>query len=67
MNDGNQLLNCNLPTSARITVNKGAIGNLTATLNSNICRRSTGKNDREWETVSVVQFCDGCSRLNDSL
>lgn len=31
----------NLPTSAKITVNKGAAGNLTATLNSNICSRST--------------------------
>lgn len=32
----------NLPTSAKITVSKGAAGNLTATLNSNICSRSTG-------------------------
>lgn len=32
-----------MPTRARITVNRGAAGKVTVTLNSNICRRSTGK------------------------
>jgi hypothetical protein len=35
------------PTSARITVSKGAIGNRTATLNSSIWRRSTVKREEE--------------------
>lgn len=32
-----------LPTKAKMTVSRGAAGKLTVTLNSNICRRSTEK------------------------
>lgn len=37
---------CNLPTSASMTVSKGAAGNVIVTLNSSICRRSTEKKNQ---------------------
>jgi hypothetical protein len=38
-------ISTNLPTNARITVNKGAAGNAIVIFISNICRKSTKKGE----------------------